>query len=354
MKNLVIKNVVILIVCLIIAPGTVKATEWNCVVNLKGSWYFSVGDDPAWANPKTDVSNWDKIYVPGQWEDYYKDYNGYAWYRKNFDMNSYPPKGTLALLMGKIDDVDEVFVNGVKVGQTGSFFPNYRTAYDVDRKYFLPNGILKSTDNVIAVRVYDEGQAGGIVSGDEIGVYYDDDYSLLDLDLSGDWKFSIYREPDVTEKSFDDSQWKTIKVPASWESQGYPDHDGYGWYRKEFNLPQNIPHEDLYLSLGKIDDVDKVYFNGKLIGRTEELESYNHFNKSDDWRMNRIYHIPDHLLETKNVIVVEVYDYQQQGGIYDGPIGIVSRKNATILKERNEDEFWPSSVRTIFHSFFNW
>jgi len=218
----------------------------------------------------------------------------------------------------------------------------------------LPEGLLKPSGNVIAVRVYDEGQDGGIVSGDEIGIYYDNDNSLLSFDLSGKWKFSTYREPDITEKSFDDDHWKTIMVPASWESQGYPNHDGYGWYRKEFNFPQNISHEDLYLSMGKIDDLDKVYLNGKLIGRTEDLDSYNRFTRSDAWRMYRLYRIPEHLIETKNIIVVEVYDYQQRGGIYEGPIGIITHKNAHELQERNEDEYWPNNVRSIFNSIFNW
>jgi len=216
MQNLVLKKLRILFIALFIIPFSLKATEWSCVVNLSGSWNFSIGDDPAWANPKTDVSEWDKIYVPGEWEENYEGYNGYAWYRKNFDMHSYPEKGTLSLLLGRIDDVDEVFINGVKVGQTGSFFPDYHTAYNVDRKYYLPDGLLKPTGNVIAVRVYDEGQAGGIVSGDDIGIFYDNDNSLLSLDLSGEWKSSIYREPDINEASFDDKKWDSLKVPSSW------------------------------------------------------------------------------------------------------------------------------------------
>jgi hypothetical protein len=354
MKMFVFQKFKILVIALFVIPVSLKATDWSCVVNLSGSWYFSVGDDQTWASPKTDITEWDKIYVPGNWEEYYKGYNGYAWYRKNFDMHSYPEKGTLSLLLGKIDDVDEVFINGVKVGQTGGFFPNYHSAFDIDRIYKLPDGLLKPSGNVIAVRVYDEGQDGGIVSGNEIGIYYDNDNSLLSLDLSGNWKFSTYREPDVTEKSFDDDNWKTIMVPSSWESQGYTNHDGYGWYRKEFTFPQNKVREDLYLSMGKIDDLDKVYFNGKLIGRTEDLDCYNRFSRSDAWRMYRLYRIPEHLIEANNVIVVEVYDYQQRGGIYEGPIGLISHKNAHEIQERNEDEYWPNNVRSIFNSIFNW
>jgi sialate O-acetylesterase len=354
MQRLVLKRLRLLFIALFIIPASLKASEWSCVVNMSGSWSFSVGDDPAWANPKTDVSDWDKIFVPGAWEENYEGYNGYAWYRKNFDMRSYPENGTLTLLLGRIDDVDETYINGVKVGQTGGFFPNYHTAWDVDRKYNIPEGLLKPTGNVIAVRVFDEGNPGGIVSGDDIGIFYDNDNSLLSLDLSGKWKFSIYREPDVMDKDFDDAKWSSVDVPSSWESQGFKDHDGYGWYRKVFTIPQNIMKEDLYLSLGKIDDMDKVYFNGKLIGRTEDLDAYNRFTRSDAWRMYRIYRIPNHLLEAKNVIVVEVYDYQQRGGIYEGPIGLLNHRNADNILERNEDEYWPYNARTIIRSIFNW
>lgn len=354
MQNPLFKKGSILLLVLLTIPAMMKASDWGCVVSLTGTWSFSVGDDPAWASPKTDVSDWDKIYVPSAWEEYYDGYDGYAWYRKNFDMRSYPEKGRLALLLGQIDDVDEVFINGTKVGQTGKFFPEYKTAYEQNRQYDIPNGLLKATGNVIAVRVYDEGQRGGIYNGDKIGIFFDNDYELLALDLSGEWKFSTFRESGVTEKSFDDHKWNSIQVPQYWENQGYPDYDGRAWYRKEFILPTNLKEENLYLSLGKVDDMDKVYLNGKLIGRTEDLEIYNHNSKWNCWQMYRTYHIPSDLLENRNVLVVEVYDGQGGGGIYEGPIGLVTRRNAYILDDRNDDLDWSFPVQTIFHEIFNW
>jgi sialate O-acetylesterase len=354
MQNQIFKKIRILFIMLLLFPATMKATDWSCVVNLSGSWFFSVGDNSAWANPKTDVSDWDKLYVPGAWEDYYNDYDGYAWYRKNFDMRPYPENGKLSLLLGRIDDVDEVFINGIKVGQTGSFFPEYQTAYDRYRRYDLPEGLLKPTGNVIAVRVFDEGLGGGIISGDEIGIYYDNDVALLLLDLSGDWRFSPYRESGITEKNFNDKNWKSIKVPQHWENQGYPNLDGRAWYRKEFSVPADLIEQDLFLSLGRIDDMDKVYLNVKLIGRTEDLDTYNRYNKWNAHRLYRIYRIPNELLGTKNVLAVEVYDGQQAGGIYEGPIGLVTRKNAYILEDRNEDENWSFPLRGVFESIFNW
>lgn len=330
------------------------ATQWSSVVNLSGAWSFTVGDNPEWANPKTDISDWDRIFVPGKWEDFYPGYNGYAWYRKNFDMKPYPKTGKIWLLLGKIDDVDEVYINGVKIGQTGSFFPNYQSAYNIERKYPIPNNLLKNTGNVIAVRVYDEALEGGIVHGDEIGIFYDNDHALLSFDLSGGWKFSIYRETGITRENFNDKDWDVINVPQSWESQGYLNHDGTAWYRKEFMLTRDLQNEELYLSLGKIDDLDKVFLNGVEIGRTQNLAYYDRFRKSDAWRMYRVYKIPTSLLKAKNVLVVEVYDDWGEGGIYEGPVGLVTKKNARIIEDRNRENYHSNPFRAIIRSFTQW
>ncbi|HPR31972.1 MAG TPA: beta galactosidase jelly roll domain-containing protein [Prolixibacteraceae bacterium] len=330
------------------------AVDWSTVVDLEGTWYFSVGDDPAWASPKTDVSGWDKIQVPANWDDYYPGYNGYGWYRKNFDMRAYPEGGKLHLLLGKVDDVDEVFINGVKIGQTGGFTPDYFSAYSIDRNYPIPDGLLKPTENVIAVRVYDEGRHGGILSGDPIGIVYDNDTELIEFDLSGPWKFSVYREKNIHEAAFDDSDWAVIEVPAYWDAQGFAHHDGSAWYRKSFSLPSKLKGKNLFLSLGRIDDYDKVYLNGRLIARTEDLKVYDRISRSQAYRMFRVYDLPEDLLQPMNVLVVEVYDEQQYGGMYEGPVGLLTRENAEILEERNDDIFWGGSVRSIFRSIFRW
>ncbi|MCF8358628.1 MAG: beta galactosidase jelly roll domain-containing protein [Prolixibacteraceae bacterium] len=348
------KLIFALLFMLLSGSAAVRAADWSYVVDLEGYWYFSVGDNPEWAAPETDVSDWDKIRVPGKWEEYYPGYNGYAWYRKDFDMRSYPDDGELFLFLGEIDDVDEVFVNGVKIGNTGGFFPDYFTAYNVYRRYAVPSGILKPAENVIAVRVYDEGLDGGIVRGDKIGIFYDNDVSLISQNLSGIWKFSTFRERDMHEPGFDDSNWDEIYVPGGWNSQGYAKHDGYAWYRKEFTLPDELSGEDLFLSLGRIDDFDRVYLNGKYIARTSDLEVYNRLRKWQAYRMFRVYEIPRGVLKKNNVLVVEVYDEQQEGGIYEGPVGLVTRRNANILIEHHDDVLWGSKVESIIRSIFDW
>jgi len=334
-------------VALILILGiSAQAEDLRKIVSLSGNWKFSIGDDSKWANPLFDDSDWDQISVPGQWENQgYKDYNGYAWYRKSFKTGDLPANTTIFLQLGRIDDVDMVYLNGKELGGCGKFPPNYITAYNQTRKYTIPADFLKENDeNVIAVRVYDSYLEGGIVEG-PAGFYYDEDNDFLNLNLSGKWKFHTgdikgWKSPD-----FNDQEWKTINVPSAWENEGYNDYDGYAWYRLKFNLPQNLTNGELYLSLGKIDDVDNVYLNGKFIGNVYDLKKDGEY-RSYGWEYNarRLYKIQEGLLNRngENTIAIRVYDGQMQGGIYEGPIGIMSAENYRRYKNKyhTDRSFW--------------
>ena len=102
--------------------------EWDKVIDLEGRWKFSIGDDSLWANPKYDDDGWEGVIAPSSWENEgYHGYNGYAWYRKHFNVRSKYKNQTLNLHLGTIDDVDEVYINGNLIGFSGSFPPHYET-----------------------------------------------------------------------------------------------------------------------------------------------------------------------------------------------------------------------------------
>jgi hypothetical protein len=348
-----IKILLVVIAIVLLTGNATKATEWSKIVDLEGFWRFSVGDNTEWANSDFDDSEWDYIRVPASWDDFYPGYNGYGWYRKSFEVRSMPPHDNLAFILGNIEDVDEVFVNGKKIGQTGTFPPLNETAYNINRLYYVDSEILQEGENVIAVRVYDEGKEGGMVGHYDIGLFYDNDKSLLDLDLSGEWKFSIYRESGLYDYDFDDSEWDEITVPGNWENQGYADFDGFAWYRKKFTVSNKLTNDNLFLVLGKIDDIDKVYLNGKLIGRTEYLDEYSGFRKYGFWQLYRVYELPPDILKRNNILVVEVKDEQLQGGIYEGPIGLMNAQNARIVEQRNKDLFYETPVERVIKFLFD-
>ena len=347
--------VIYLFLFAVVGVFKLEASDWSSLVDLRGSWLFTVGDDPVWAEPATDVHDWDKIYAPRKWEYYYEGYNGYGWYRKNFSIQSLPATGYVVLFLGYIDDVDEVFINGQKVGQTGKFPPHYRTAYNIERQYAVPVSLLNKDHNVITVRVFDEALDGGIVNAGKFGLYYDRDQALMKYDLSGTWKFSIDNFGNMNSPETDDSNWADIYVPMKWDNQGYRDFDGIAWYHKRFSLPESLKGQDLYLVLGKIDDFDKVYLNGEKIGEVEDLPGYSRSRQDKAWQLYRIYKIPLNLLKNKNLISVEVRDIGLDGGIYEGPVGIATEDEVQALKSKiqhvQDDDSWKSILRNLLHLF---
>jgi hypothetical protein len=331
--------------------GFIYSQNLERLVNLKGDWKFSIGDDKNWAAPSYDDRSWETIQAPSAWENQgFHGYDGYAWYRKHFAFH-YSVKGNNILLkLGRIDDVDEVYLNGHLIGLSGSFPPNYETAYYAWREYHIPEKyFFTDKENTIAVRVYDAELGGGIIEGD-IGFYEDKDAMKLDLDLSGVWKFKTGDDENWKEEKLNEKDWEKIIVPGYWENQGHQDYDGFAWYRLSFKLEDKLIDKKFVLVLGKIDDIDEVYLNGKLIGSTGNMNRYPiRYNTKDEWLLFRGYFIPQDLLHSnkENVIAVRVYDGFKDGGIYKGPIGLIEQNKYTKFWR----EYKPPKQKK---SFWNW
>ena len=320
------------LICLLTLSGKGNPGNGDLVLlqSLKGSWLFSIGINEEWISPKFNDSGWEAIKVPSPWEDQgFNGYNGYASYRKKFTIPSLYKGRMLYLNMGYIDDVDEVYLNGNKIGSTGSFPPDYTTAYNAERVYYIPEEYINfDASNLIAVKVYDSYDRGGIVSG-EIGLYGGKNTVNFDINLQGAWKFMPGDDPRRKESDFNDGMWDEIFVPAKWEDQRYRDYDGYAWYRKSFVWTGNNADEKMVIMMGKIDDIDQVYINGTFVGSTGNfpINGRESANTGQEYDAFSGYYLPSGLLKKgqKNVIAVRVLDTGGAGGIYEGPIGIISQ-----------------------------
>ncbi len=139
-------------------------------------------------------------------------------------------------------------------------------------------------------------------------------------------KFSTGDNINYKEIQFDDAGWKSIQANTLWESQGYPDYDGYAWYRFHFNLPSSLKNSSFWkdflrIYLAKIDDADETYLNGEKIGATgsfpESEKGYIGFYSTE--REYRISTASNFLRwDKENVLAVRVYDGGGGGGIYGG------------------------------------
>ncbi len=105
--------------------------------------------------------------------------------------------------------------------------------------------------------------------------------------------------------STDYKKWSPITVAGNtWEEEdGLKDFDGVVWFQTSFDVDLSSVKDSFHLQLLQIDDFDRVWVNGVMIGET--YGRHNHRN----------YKIPKSLLkETGNNLVVRVFDHGGIGG----------------------------------------
>ncbi|NOT75800.1 MAG: glycoside hydrolase [Cyclobacteriaceae bacterium] len=137
----------------------------SLLVDLQGIWSFATS--PSGEPIKKDAT-WDKLMVPQEWDQQgYARYDGFAWYKKTFTLPAVLPDEPLVLILGKIDDFDKTYFNGVFIGTTNDHRPYGESgSFDKRRVYLIPPDLLKKGGvNTIEVLVEDMGNIGGIHDG---------------------------------------------------------------------------------------------------------------------------------------------------------------------------------------------
>ncbi len=151
------------------------------------AWHASLADrdagfaaDPPWSGDAVDDADWSTIAMPGYWEEAGEPtLDGAVWLRKTVSLPADAAGEAGRLRLGRIDDADTAWVNGVEVGNVTYKWP--------PRIYPVPEGVLRAGDNVVAVRVVDIGGEGGFVGDKD----YTLDVGATSYSLEGDWKWHI-------------------------------------------------------------------------------------------------------------------------------------------------------------------
>jgi hypothetical protein len=113
-----------------------------------------------------DDSKWQVVEAPRGMEAFggaWDNADGEAVLRKVIEVPVVLQGQDLKRSLLSIDDYDETYFNGVRVGGVGAENPE---AYAVDREYTIPANLVRRRKNVIAVRVWDKFGGGGFTSGD--------------------------------------------------------------------------------------------------------------------------------------------------------------------------------------------
>ena len=141
--------------------------------------------------------------------------------------------------------------------------------------------------------------------------------------LNGDWKFNWVDSPskapaDFYKEGYNASGWKTIKVPANWELNGYgtpiyvnvdnefrpnepplaPTVDNpVGCYLTEFNIPETWKDRLTFINFGAVKSAYYVWVNGRFVGYTEDAKTNAEFD------------LTPYVKVGKNSLAVKVYRF---------------------------------------------
>ncbi len=152
------------------------------------AWYASIAERAVpmndwvdWTDVHLDETRWQPIEVPGVWDGRLASFDGIAWQRFSFDAPPSWQGRPIELCFDAIDDCDWVWLNGVEVGHTtGS------GKWKNDRRYRVPEGVVRAGNNTIAVRILDTKSSGGIRGEVEKTVAIGPDGERISL--AGTWR----------------------------------------------------------------------------------------------------------------------------------------------------------------------
>jgi len=136
------------------------------------------------------------------------------------------------------------------------------------------------------------------------------------LDISEGWRFSpdegnVGMAQGWHARQFDDDDWATLDAGAKWEDQGFPDVDGYGWYRKWVDVPAAWAGKKTWLVLGGVNDCGVLFCNGKIVA------TYGDEVHRSAARTPVIAQIGMYLTAgERNLIALRVYDRAFSGGLW--------------------------------------
>jgi sialate O-acetylesterase len=154
-----------------------------------------------WMAADIDDATWSTVAAGSHWSaEPLASHDGYVWMRRRVTIDpALAGDGTRpwTLHLGGIDDRDETWVNGTRVGRTDG-----DGRWNEPRRYAVPAGLVKAGENLIAIRVRDTGGPGGMVGPAEAmrlvpGAGTDPTGGVA---LDGDWRYRItLREPEIAE-----------------------------------------------------------------------------------------------------------------------------------------------------------
>jgi putative membrane-bound dehydrogenase-like protein len=140
-------------------------------------------------SPPADPEVWTTVKVPAVWKDAddaaVAKHEGFAWYRCVVKVPDGWKGKDVELIFQRIEEADEAFFNGEKIGATGTMPPKFEGDALSERRYKIEGKLVQPGEyNLIAVRVYAKGGLGGVR-----GTFHVLRCGKEAIQLTGTWQF---------------------------------------------------------------------------------------------------------------------------------------------------------------------
>ena len=109
---------------------------------------------------------------------------------------------------------------------------------------------------------------------------------------------------DMSAPNFNDAQWRNVQVPAFWNTTALGTLEGSVWFRRSVTLPPEAAGKSARIRIGRVDDIDVTFINGKKIGTRSGFNTV------------REYMVPESVLVAgPNVVALRITNNSGRGGI---------------------------------------
>ena len=213
-------------------------------------------------------SKWPQMKVPGIWEQQaLPNVDGVVWFRKTIIISEADAGKPAEISLGMIDDNDETYLNGVKIGSTNG--------YNIKRIYQVSAGVLKTGKNILAVKVDDTGGGGGLYSdANELYVSINNQKQSL----AGKWSFQVASL--VNNTTVGPNSYPTLLFNAMINPLIPFGIKGTIWYQGESNADRAYQYRKAFPLM--INDWRKRWAQGNFPFYFVQLASFNSANGNSE------------------------------------------------------------------------
>ncbi len=244
-----------------------------------------------WAEADFDHNAWPVMSIPGFWQTHPGlNFNGVLWFRRSLVLPPSWQGQQLELHLGALDDFDDTYANGERMGGLGREVPD---AYQRPRIYTIPPRLTRGGYLTLAVRIFDHFGVGGFRALPDEMRLVKSGGDEPPLPLHGDWHFQVeHRLPTLPPDLFSTRPWMSPGLlpqdrPAhAYNAMIHPlrrwSLRGVLWYQGESNSGRAGDYTDLLQTL--IEGWRRAFGQPALAFLLVQLPNYS---AGGDWPLLR-------------------------------------------------------------------